>query len=380
MSSLVGVLTMFQKYDEQISDRDVFAYELELAELYDQLGFGRMWIVEHHFDRYAMSPDNFVELAYIAAKTSKIKLGVGAAILPWNDPLRVAEKAILLDNMTGGRVLLALGRGLARMEYDGLRIAMSEARERFDEAAAMIQRALETGVMEGDGPFYKQPRVELRPRPFRSFQDRLFTVAAASPESLTAAARIGGPMMGFVQSDVSAIKPSLEAYNAQYREMHGREAPWPVLTDVTYCHEDPAIAAERAYKYIGQLFELVVSHYDFAGKHFASTKGYQAYAAGAQAIRDAGADAAAKGYVDSQLWGSPDQIIQRFRERVAVIGPYQPNFQFAAGGLPPDLVKDSVTVFARKVLPAINEILDEAASRQGAGAATASQPAPHATA
>jgi alkanesulfonate monooxygenase SsuD/methylene tetrahydromethanopterin reductase-like flavin-dependent oxidoreductase (luciferase family) len=369
MSSLVGVFTMFQKYDEQISDADVFDYELRLAELYDQLGFGRMWIVEHHFDRYAMSPDNFVELSYIAAKTKNIKLGVGAAILPWNDPLRVAEKAILLDNITKGRVLLALGRGLARMEYEGLRIPMSEARERFDEAAAMIQRALETGVMENDGPFYKQPRVELRPKPFKSFEDRLFTVAAASPESLTAAARVGGPMMGFVQSDVASIKPSLEAYKAQFREMNGREAPWPVLTDVTYCHEDPQIAAERAHKYIGQLFELVVSHYDFAGKHFANTKGYQAYAAGAQAIRDAGQDAATQAYVASQLWGTPDQLIQRFRERVEVIGPYQPNFQFAMGGLPPELVEESVTVFGRKVLPALNEILEEAASKQRSGAA-----------
>jgi alkanesulfonate monooxygenase SsuD/methylene tetrahydromethanopterin reductase-like flavin-dependent oxidoreductase (luciferase family) len=244
---------------------------------------------------------------------------------------------------------------------------MPEARERFDEASEMIVRALETGVCEGAGPFYTQPRVEIRPRPYRSFRDRIFTVAAASPESLATAARIGGPMMGFVQSDAASIKPNLESFREQYRKIHGREAPWPVLTDVTYCHEDAGVCEERAYKYIGQLFELVVSHYDFAGQHFASTKGYQSYAAGAQAIREAGTDAAARGYVGSQLWGTPDQMIKRFRERVAIIGPYQPNFQFSGGGMPADMVTDSATLFARKVMPAINEILDEAASKSGGG-------------
>jgi alkanesulfonate monooxygenase SsuD/methylene tetrahydromethanopterin reductase-like flavin-dependent oxidoreductase (luciferase family) len=346
VSNDVGVLLFFQKYGEDFTDRVAYQHELELAEALEGFGFGRVWAVEHHFDGYAMSPDNFVELAYIAGRTSKIKLGIGAAILPWNDPLRVAEKAILLDNLSGGRVLLALGRGLAKMEYDGFRIPMGEARERFDEASQMIVDALETGVCQGDGPFYKQPRVEIRPRPMASFRDRLHTVAATSPESQQVAAKLGGAIMSYVTSDTAKLNTALTTYRTFYKQYHGaRTPPWPVLTDVTYCHADSEICAERAMKYIGRSYELVVDHYEMAGSHFEGTKGYESYVAGAKAVREGGKEAIAKGYVATQLWGTPDQIIARFRDRVAAIGPYTPNFQFAAGGIPHDQAMESAALF-----------------------------------
>lgn len=362
----VGILAMFQKYDESISDADLYEQELDFLVRCEELGFGRLWIVEHHFDHYAMSPDNALVLAHLAARTSRIKLGIGAAILPWNDPLRVAEKTILLDHVSRGRALLALGRGLARMEYEGFRIPMSEARERFDEAALMILNALETGICEGDGPFYKQPRVMLRPQPRGSFKGRISTVAASSPESLATAARVGGPMMGFVQSGADKLKPSIDEYKRKFQEIHGTRAPGPVLTDISFCHEDPSRAQELGEKYLRRTYELVVRHYDFAGTHFTNTKGYQSYAAGAEAIREAGVEAAGTAYLGTQLWGTPDQIIAGFRERVAVIGPYTPNFQLACGGMPFDLVNESAETFARKVLPAINDILADANAKQAA--------------
>src|SRR3546814_11965207 len=67
-------------------------------------------LVEHHFEDYSFCPDNFVVLANLAARTERIGLGTGAVILPWNDPLRVAEKASLLDHLRGGRLLLGVGR------------------------------------------------------------------------------------------------------------------------------------------------------------------------------------------------------------------------------------------------------------------------------
>ena len=64
----------------------------------------------------------------------------------------------MLDVLSGGRVLFGMGRGLARREYAGFGMPMDESRERFDEASPMILRALETGEIEGHGPFYPQPR------------------------------------------------------------------------------------------------------------------------------------------------------------------------------------------------------------------------------
>src|SRR5437763_3201626 len=112
----VGIQLIFQSwgYGGGITDGQVVAEEVHLARLADELGFHALWPVEHHFNDYSFCPDNTVFLAHMAGVTRNIKLGTGAVILPWNNPLRVAEKIALLDQLAGGRVLLGLGRGLAR--------------------------------------------------------------------------------------------------------------------------------------------------------------------------------------------------------------------------------------------------------------------------
>ena len=84
----------------------------------------------------------------------------------------------MLDMLSKGRLRLGLGRGLARREFAAFRLSMDESRERFDEAAPMIVNALKTGFIEGDGTFYKQPRIEIRPRPEHSFDGRIYAVAS----------------------------------------------------------------------------------------------------------------------------------------------------------------------------------------------------------
>src|SRR3954453_17565848 len=150
----VGVQMIFQSwgYGDDVTDSDVYADEIRLGVLADELGFHALWPVEHHFNDYSFCPDNTVFLAHMAARTPRILLGTGAVILPWNDPLRVAEKIPLLDPLSGGRVLFGMGRGLARCEYAGFGIPMDESRDRFDESARMVLDALATGVIKGDGP------------------------------------------------------------------------------------------------------------------------------------------------------------------------------------------------------------------------------------
>ena len=142
-----GVQQVFQSYGypETVTDGQVVAEEARLAGLAEGLGFDAVWPVEHHFDDYAFCPDNVVFLAHVAARTSRIGLGTGAVILPWNEPVRVAERISLLDHLSGGRVLFGIGRGLARREYTGFGIDMDESWARFDESARMVLDALETG-------------------------------------------------------------------------------------------------------------------------------------------------------------------------------------------------------------------------------------------
>ena len=81
-------------YGPEMTDAKVYDEEIRLAILADELGYDHLWPVEHHFEDYSFCPDNTVFLAHIAARTKRIKLGTGAVIIPWNDPLRVAEKMV----------------------------------------------------------------------------------------------------------------------------------------------------------------------------------------------------------------------------------------------------------------------------------------------
>jgi alkanesulfonate monooxygenase SsuD/methylene tetrahydromethanopterin reductase-like flavin-dependent oxidoreductase (luciferase family) len=351
----VSVHLNFQNWRSTMTDEEMYRGELALAEKAEEQGYYSIWAVEHHFDSYSMCPNPGYVLSWLAARTSTIKLATGAFILPWNDPLRIAEQVILLDNMSNGRLLVGFGRGLAKREYEGFRIDMNESRDRFDESAAMIIAALEKGVMEYDGQYYKQPRVELRPQPSRSFTDRIYSVAM-SPDSQLAAGDIGATMMTFVQHDIEEHAAGINAWRDRFREVTGREPAPPVLTDHTFCDEDPAKAEDMARKYCEAYYASVITHYNMDEDHFAETKGYSAYAESAKMIQEKGLEGAAKEFADHQIWGTPDQIIEKYKHRVEVLGSMDANIIFSYGCMSFEEADSSQRLFAEKVLPELKKL------------------------
>ena len=136
----VGIQMIFSTYGwPGMSDREAWQEEIRLARLADELGFDVIWSVEHHFFDYSFCPDNTQLLSYLAPLCTHADLGTAAIILPWNDPLRVAEKVSVLDLLSNGRVRLGLGRGLARREFAAFRGTM-------DDFARTVRRSL------GDDP------------------------------------------------------------------------------------------------------------------------------------------------------------------------------------------------------------------------------------
>ena len=149
----VGYFMIFSNYgwDGQ-PDGVTWKEELKLCDIAADLGFDCLWSAEHHFADYSFVPDNLQLMTHLAAKYPHIDVGTAAVILPWHDPLRVAEQVVMLDLLSEGRLRFGVGRGLARREFEAFRLSMDESRQRFDEASAMIINALETGFIEGDGP------------------------------------------------------------------------------------------------------------------------------------------------------------------------------------------------------------------------------------
>ena len=152
----VGLATVFQNPKKSRADLDVYRNELRLADLGEPLGFESIWGVEHHFTDYTMCPDVIQFLTYMAGRTQRAQLGSMVVVLPWHDPMRAAEEIAMLDNISDGRLILGLGRGAGKVEFDGFRLPMDESRQRFVESATLLLQGLEQGWCEHDGTLIRQ--------------------------------------------------------------------------------------------------------------------------------------------------------------------------------------------------------------------------------
>src|SRR6266852_2348688 len=246
----IGMAAVFQNPDKARTDREVYCSELRLADLAEPLGFESIWGVEHHFTDYTMCPDVLQFLTYMAGRTERAGLGSMVVVLPWHDPLRVAEEVSTLDHISGGRVILGLGRGAGKVEFDGFRLSMDESRPRFVESAETLLRGLEAGYCEYAGTFVRQPRAAIRPAPFKSFHGRTYA-AAVSPESMPVMARLGVGILIIPQKPWKEVARELDSYRSVYREVNGVDAPPPVSAGWTFCDASAERAEQMARRYIG---------------------------------------------------------------------------------------------------------------------------------
>ncbi len=352
---------LWQNWSQQRPAHQFVREEMDLLLQAEELGFDIILCPEHHFDQdYSACPDNFLALTYVAARTERIQLGLGAVIIPWNDPLRVVEKFSMLDHLSDGRCQIGFGRGLSKLEYGLFGLPMGDSRDMFNEGYRMIMDGLRTGFVEGDGPFFKQKRTAVVPEPRPGLVDCVINVGM-SPDSAVNAGTFGGELLMFMTSDIDSTMPLIQSYYDSYTETTGGQPPAPTTTDFVYCHENADEARRGGELYAGRYYESVVRHYSFDGDHFATTKGYEAYAAGAQAIKDAGMAAATRAYIDAQAGiGTPEQIIEKYRHRMSVMGPCHPAGAFFYGGMSTKEADRSTRLFASEVVPELRKLFDEA--------------------
>ena len=122
-----------------IADR--YAQLLDEIALADELDYAAFFLAEHHFHEYGAVPSPGTVLAAAAMRTRRIGLGVAVSVLPFHDPLLVAEEYAVLDQLSGGRVVLGVGSGYLQHEFDGFGIGPWEKRARFDEALEVLTTA-----------------------------------------------------------------------------------------------------------------------------------------------------------------------------------------------------------------------------------------------
>ena len=366
----VGMAVIFQGAGEGRTDRNVYRNELRFADLAEPLGFESIWGVEHHFTEYTMCPDVLQFLTYCAGRTRHIQLGSMVVVLPWHDPMRVAEQVVVLDHMCDGRVILGIGRGLGRVEFEGFGVDQEESRQRFIESSQMILEGLERGSCEFEGQFVHQKKRELRPRPFKSFRGRTYA-AAVSPESSIIMAKLGIGILIIPQKPWEQVALELDDYRRVYHETNGTDAPPPICAGWTFCDENEERARELAYKYIGGYWKTVVKHYELVGDHLTKLKGYESYSEmQRKASAPGGLDAMIEFFVNLQVWGTPEQCYEKIIEIQRRTGAEAYTGVFSYAGMPYDIAEANLRLFASEVMPALKKhvpIEDQLIARAGVG-------------
>ena len=167
--------------------RDFIDYVLEA----ERLGYGSLFMVEHHFTGQGQVSASLTMLAYLAARTRRMRLGTAVVVLPWHNPVLIAEQAATVDLLSGGRLDFGVGKGYRAGEFAGFCIPVEEAGERFDEAIAVIRRAwTSAGRFSHHGPRWHFEDVVVEPAPVQRPHPPLW-MAAGSAESIRRAAREG---------------------------------------------------------------------------------------------------------------------------------------------------------------------------------------------
>lgn len=166
--------------------------DLDLIECLDQLGFDELFIGEHHSCGWEIIPSPEITMAVAAARTQRIMLGSGVVSIPYHHPFHVANRFALLDQVTGGRVMLGFGPGALGADAHMLGIDTATLRRRMIEGMkAVIRLFTEQGGVTIDGSWFKLNDAHLQVKPFQQPHMPIFVASTISPSGMVAAGEIG---------------------------------------------------------------------------------------------------------------------------------------------------------------------------------------------
>ena len=176
--------------DSGVSIKEHLENRLKIIEVYDRRGIHAYHLAEHHGTPlgYATSPSVF--LAAAAQGTKRIKIGPLIYILPLYHPLRRVEEICMLDNLSGGRFMLGMGRGISPIEAGFFGVSGSEMQARYFEASDLILKALQAETLTYQGKYYSFKNVPMTLRPIQKPYPELW-YATRTPESFAWAGKVG---------------------------------------------------------------------------------------------------------------------------------------------------------------------------------------------
>jgi alkanesulfonate monooxygenase SsuD/methylene tetrahydromethanopterin reductase-like flavin-dependent oxidoreductase (luciferase family) len=213
--------------DSGVGFREFVDYNVEA----EALGFCSTFLVEHHFTGFGQISATLNLLTFIAARTTTLRLGTAVIVLPWHNPVLLAEQAAALDLLSQGRLDFGIGVGYRYREFAGFCVPMEEAAERFDESLGVILKAWTSDTpWSHRGKYWQFEDVVVEPPTAQKPHPPLW-MGAGSPESIKKVAAQGYKLLLDQYASVAEIGERIALFRSEV-ERHGRTFD-PMMVGVT---------------------------------------------------------------------------------------------------------------------------------------------------
>jgi alkanesulfonate monooxygenase SsuD/methylene tetrahydromethanopterin reductase-like flavin-dependent oxidoreductase (luciferase family) len=328
---------------------DTFANAFSEIEAAEQMGLDVIWLGELHMDpaRSVLSSPLTVASA-VAARTRRIKIGIAVQVLPLVHPVRIAEEAATVDQISHGRLVFGVGRSGLPRGYDAYGVPYAESHARFPEALALIKRAWTETAFSYEGRFYSCKNVNLSPKPYQRPHPPI-RVAASSPDTFATVGALGDAIMVAVRAgSLSDLVPALHTYREAWRAAgHPGRAPvylripvYVAETD-TLAREEPEESIMNFYRFLGN--RIVASAND------TGMRAFERRAERGQGLQNISYDEALR---TKLVIGSPARVVDRLHEIREELGLDGILAELnCGGGLPAHRVMNALRLMCEEVLP-----------------------------
>lgn len=245
------------------SDPEIYRTLLEDVEYHAELGYGTVWLLEHHFSDYFPTPSPVVLASHIAGRFPELSLGTCVIVLPWYEPLRLAGEIAMLSLLTEQPLHLGIGRGTAKYEFDAFGLDMARSRERFQEAYEVISTALSGRRFTYHGQQITVAKeIDVRPRVAGVTTDRIhFYGAIGSPGSASVMAELGLPPLCTTIGDFDTQAQIIRTWE-ETADAAGvpTDVTRPIMINCIIADTDEQ-AIEQAQTYIPRFMQAQIDHY-----------------------------------------------------------------------------------------------------------------------
>lgn len=317
-----------------------FTERLDLAELCDRAGFFCYHIAEHHCTPHGLAPSPNLFLSSLAQRTTRMRLGPLVMLLAFYHPLRAYEEICLLDQISGGRLELGIGRGSSPFELEYYGIEPIQAQDRYRESVNILLKAMNSDSLSHRGPMFPLDDVPVTLKPFQRPHPPLW-YGATRPAAATTVAEEGANMASY--GHVASVRAVTDAFRRRWRDSGRDTSSLPFIGMTRHIVIAPTT---------GEALELAKPAYHRWRTTFSDlwTRRGLVMPSALPKTSEAACEAGIL------LIGTPSTVRQAVRDQVRAAGINYLLCQVAFGDLPFAASAQTIRLLADEVIPSVADI------------------------